>query len=87
MTPFDSVEAFDRWASGQEGRWELHDGVPIAMAPERVDHARIKTRTWQALDRALRDRGSECEAILDRPLVPGPGLRRFQPDVLLTCGD
>ena len=83
---FDSVEAFDRWASDQDGRWELHDGLPVAMAPERVDHARIKTRTWQALDRALRDIGSHCEAILDGPLVPGPGLRRFQPDVLLTCG-
>lgn len=84
---FDSVEAFDQWAASQDGRWELHDGLPIAMAPERVDHARIKTRTWQALDRVLRERASHCEAILDGPLVPGPGLRRFQPDVLLTCGD
>lgn len=84
---FDSVEAFDRWALNQDGRWELHDGLPIAMVPERVDHARIKTRTWQALDRSLRGRGNDCEAILDGPLVPGPGLRRFQPDVLLTCGD
>ncbi len=83
---FDSVEAFDRWALDQDGRWELHDGLPIAMAPERVDHARIKTRTWQALDRSLHECGSNCEAILDGPLVPGPGLRRFQPDVLLTCG-
>lgn len=84
---FETLPSFDDWATRQDGRWELHDGRPVAMAPERVDHARVKTRTWQALDRALRERGSPCEALLDGPLVPGPGLRRFQPDVLLTCGD
>lgn len=84
---FDSLPEFDDWAAGQDGRWELHDGQPVAMAPERVDHARIKTRTWQALDRALREIDRGCEAMLDGPLVPGPGLRRFQPDVLVVCGD
>ena len=82
---FETVEAFDDWVARQPDRWELHDGVAVAMAPERADHTRIKARTWQALDHALQ--GTQCEALVDGLSVPGPGLRRFQPDVLVTCGD
>ena len=31
-----TVEEFLPWAEGKEGRWELHDGVPVMMSPERV---------------------------------------------------
>ena len=55
------------------------------MAPEWADHTRIKARTWQAIDQALQ--GTRCEALVDGLMVPGPGLRRFQPDVLVSCGD
>ena len=34
---FETLPSFDHWAARQEGRWELHDGRPVAMAPERVD--------------------------------------------------
>ncbi len=30
-----TVEEFLAWAEGKEGRWELHDGVPVMMSPER----------------------------------------------------
>ncbi len=80
---FETVEVFEKWATTQTGPWELYDGA--AVAPERADHTRIKARTWQSLDRALQ--GKHCEAFTDGLMVPGPGLRRFQPDVVVVCGD
>jgi Uma2 family endonuclease len=35
-----TVDEFLIWAEGQDGRWELYNGVPYAMAPERVAMAR-----------------------------------------------
>jgi hypothetical protein len=28
----------DAWETDQFGKWELRDGTPVAMAPERADH-------------------------------------------------
>ena len=38
------VDAFLAWAEGREGRWELRDGQPVLMAPERAAHALTKFR-------------------------------------------
>ena len=35
-----TVEEFLPWAEGKDGRWELHDGVPVMMSPERAVHIR-----------------------------------------------
>ena len=35
-------DQFLLWAEGREGRWELHDGVPVMMSPERAAHVRAK---------------------------------------------
>jgi Uma2 family endonuclease len=54
---------FRQWAEQQEGTlYERVNGEPVAIASECAIHARIKTRVWQALDRELRDHGSDCEA-------------------------
>ncbi len=84
---FDNIGSFMDWADRQEGRWELHDGIPVAMAPERADHARIKLNACIALQASLRGRALHCEALIDGLMVPGPGLRRFIPDVVMSCGD
>ena len=41
-----TVDELLPWAEGQEGRWELHDGVPKRITPERADHVSdaIETR-------------------------------------------
>ena len=36
------VDVFLAWAEGREGRWELRDGQPVLMAPERALHALTK---------------------------------------------
>lgn len=84
---FQSVAKFEDWADRQPDKWELHDGVAVAMAPERVDHVRIKYSVWAEFKRALREAGSVCEAIGDGLTVPGPGLRSFRPDVSVLCGE
>jgi Uma2 family endonuclease len=37
-----TVDEFLVWAEGREGRWELYNGVPYRMAPERTGHIEIK---------------------------------------------
>lgn len=83
---FNDAAAFDAWALGQPGKWELHDGIPVAMSPERIVHAELKSQCWLALRMALRAKSLSCRARIDGPLVPGPGARRFQPDVTVSCG-
>ena len=39
-----TVDEFLSWAEGREGRWELHDGAPVMMVPERVAHNRDKLK-------------------------------------------
>ena len=54
-----SRASFRRWPEEQAGgaRQERVDGEPVAKAPERIIHARLKARVWQALDRPLSCRG------------------------------
>ena len=41
-TTIMDVDAFLVWAEGRDGRWELRDGLPVMMAPERAIHALTK---------------------------------------------
>ena len=47
------VEEFLVWAEGREGRWELRDGEPVLMAPERAAHALTKFAAQKALRAAI----------------------------------
>jgi len=42
------VDAFLAWAEGREGRWELRDGQPVMMSPERALHALTKFAAQKA---------------------------------------
>ena len=45
------VDAFLAWADGRPGRWELRDGQPVRMAPERrAAHALTKFSAQMALE-------------------------------------
>jgi Uma2 family endonuclease len=80
-------DEFRRWAEQQEGaRYERVDGEPVAMAPERAIHARLKARVWQALDRALRERGGDCEALPDGMTVEVDADTDYEPDAVVNCG-
>ena len=57
------VDEFLAWAEGREGKWELHDGTAVAMAPERVLHVRVKTFAAIALVNAVRRAGAPCDTV------------------------
>ena len=79
-------EEFHRWAEGQTRRHERIAGEPVAMAPERIVHARLKARVWQALDRSIREAGLECEALPDGVTVEIDEETDYEPDAVVNCG-
>jgi Uma2 family endonuclease len=81
-----TVDEFLSWAEGKEGRWELHDGVPVMMSPERLAHIRTKARAVRALDNALQSAGLSCEAIADGLTVKVNSGATFEPDASVICG-
>jgi len=60
-----TADEFLLWAGGKEGRWELHDGVPVMMSPERLAHIRTKARAMSALEDAVRRAKLPCEVFAD----------------------
>lgn len=60
--------------------------MPVATAPGQVAHARIKSRVWAALDRAIRAAGLECEALPDGITVEIDADSDFEPDAVFNCG-
>jgi hypothetical protein len=44
------VDAFLVWGEGRDGRWELRDGQPVMMAPERAAHALTKFAAQKGLE-------------------------------------
>ena len=61
-----TADEFIAWAAEQAtGRFELADGVVVAMAPERVGHSLAKVDAMIALRAAIKARGLACEALPD----------------------
>jgi Uma2 family endonuclease len=68
-----TADEFIAWAAEQPtGRFELAEGVVVAMAPERVSHTRAKLDAAVALRAALASRGLGCEALADGVLAFDP---------------
>jgi Uma2 family endonuclease len=89
-----TADEFLLWAEGKEGRWELHDGVPVQlssvdpamMSPERAAHARTKFSAAKALDRAVTTAGLPCEVFADGMAVRIDAGTAFEPDASVVCG-
>jgi Uma2 family endonuclease len=82
-----TVDDFLVWAETQEGRWELFDGVPVAMSPERIIHGDVKLQVALALRAAIARAGIPCRSVLDSAAVRIDKYRSFQPDALVYCGE
>ncbi len=80
-----TVNEFLPWAKQQPERWELFDGVPMAMSPERVIHGDTKYRAARAFDNA--SERVPCRFVLDSAVVRVDARNSYQPDVLVYCGD
>jgi Uma2 family endonuclease len=82
-----TVDEFLAWAKEPEGRWELFDGQPIAMSPERLTHAETKAEAWTALRHAIERAGAPCHAVPDGMTVRISARMAFKPDALVYCGE
>jgi Uma2 family endonuclease len=85
--PQMTFDEFLAWAEQQPDHWELFDGVPVAMAPERVVHGRTKYRVARAFDEAIAMAAVQCECVLDSAAVRIDARSSYQPDAMVYCGE
>ncbi len=81
-----TVDEFLVWAEGQEGRWELYNGIPYSMAPERTRHGEIKFAIQAALLQGIRRAGLPCHMLPDGATVRVSQHTAHEPDALVYCG-
>jgi len=87
MTQRLSRSEFQSWAETQPGRrFERVGGTPVAMAPKRWVHARLKARIWRALDREIQSAGLPCQAAPDGMTVEIDDETDYEPHALVNCG-
>jgi Uma2 family endonuclease len=79
------VDAFLVWADGRNGRWELRDGQPVLMAPERAIHALTKYAAQESLKGAIQRAGLACRMFPDGMTVRVGARMAFEPDALVVC--
>jgi Uma2 family endonuclease len=79
------VDAFLAWAEGRQGRWELRDGRPVMMAPERARHALTKFSAQVALREGVQRAGLPCRVFPDGMTVRISARTAFEPDALVVC--
>lgn len=81
-------EAYRAWALAQpRGRFELVEGVVVAMAAERVEHALVKAGVWLALRDAIKAAGVPCQALPDGVTVEVGDDTDYEPDAVVNCGE
>jgi Uma2 family endonuclease len=81
-----SAEEFFAWADDQTGRWQLVEGVPSLMAPERAVHALTKFAAQKTLAAAIDRAGIPCQMFPDGMTVRADQRNAFEPDALINCG-
>jgi Uma2 family endonuclease len=81
-----TVDEFLSWAEGREGRWELHDGVPVMMSPERALHGRVKFSAAKALDGVVTTAGLPCEVFTGGMAIRIDTRTAYEPDASVVCG-
>lgn len=82
-----STAEFLLWAEEQPDRWELLDGMPTAMSPERVIHGQTKYRAARAFDDATAKASVPCRFVLDSAAVRIDARNSYQPDLMVYCGE
>lgn len=81
-----TVDEFLAWAGENPGRYELSSGEIVAMAPERLGHAKAKFAVQTALRAAIRQAGLNCHMIPDGATVRIGPRTAYEPDALVYCG-
>lgn len=86
-TKLNVQQFFDWWDRQPDGeRFELVDGVVVAMGRDRVGHNQAKLRATNALNDAISKAGIDCEAFVDGMGV-SPNEKNYRlPDAVVNCG-
>ena len=82
-----NVDEFLAWADGRDGKYELVDGVAVAVSPERARHAVVKLAAVRALQEAIRTAQPPCRALIDGVAVRIDAATSYVPDALVYCGE
>jgi Uma2 family endonuclease len=80
-----TVEEFLAWDDGTGTRYELIDGVPVAMAPPSDPHGTIAVNVAVEIDRRLQQR-PPCRAITEAGIRQGEH-DHYEADVAVTCAE
>ena len=79
-----STDEFLEWCQFQEQKFELVDGVPVAMAGAKRAHDRIVVNVIRSLGNQLE--GNPCQPFTDDTAVRIPNGNTRRPDVGIDCG-
>ena len=83
-----TVSEFLVWAEKQpRGRYELWNGQPIAMSPERARHAKTKFAIATALAAAIKRAALPCHMLPDGMTVRIDDRTAYEPDALVYSGE
>lgn len=84
-----TVREFLDWCPDDGQRWQLVDGVPVAMAPPNRTHGAIRNELGRLLSNHLAERGSPCSVVVTPGVVPQVYSARNMrvPDLAVTCTD
>jgi Uma2 family endonuclease len=80
-----SLDEFLRWDDGTDTRYELIDGIPVAMAPPAEAHRILALRLGSRIDAVLQSR-RPCNAQIEPGVVrPDRADSYYVPDIPVTC--
>jgi Uma2 family endonuclease len=84
-----TLQEFLAWEAPGHGRWQLIDGVPVAMAPAGRAHGIVQATMAALIVDHLSATGSPCVALTNPGIVPGFQASRnfFIPDLAVTCSE
>ena len=87
-----NFDEFMEWYETAEGKWELHDGIPVRLhdpalgQAERFGHSRSKARIFAALEKAVNEARLDCEVLPDGMAIKIDGDSSYEPDAQVYCG-
>ncbi len=91
--PKMTFDEFISWREDKEGRWELHDGVPVRKHDplkghsERARHFMLKGEVYALLREEIKKTKLDCIAVVDGATIRIDELISYEPDALVYCGD
>ena len=81
-----TVDEFLVWTEGQDGRWELYNGIAYARGPERTRHGEVRFAVQMALFQSIRKSAVPCRMLPNGPIVRVSEHTTHEPDALVYCG-